>query len=209
MFGNDPVRHFRYNKSMPTTTTSAPSSTVIGYARVSTLTQTLEQQTEQLTAAGAGKIFSDVMSGAREDRPGFTECLRFLREGDTLIVWRLDRLGRDMRSIVNTLNDLTKRGVTVRSLHDGVDTSTSTGRLVAGIMMSIAEYERELIRERTALKLEHARKSGVKFGRPAKLNADQAALARRMKDNGETAATICKTLGIGRTTLYRYLGVAA
>ena len=93
----------------------------------------------------------------------------------------------------------------MRSLHDGVDTSTSTGRMVAGILMSIAEYERELVRERTALKLEHARKSGRKFGRPAKLTSDQAALARRMKANGETAATICRTLGIGRTTLYRYL----
>ena len=110
-----------------------------------------------------------------------------------------------MRGIVNTLHELTERGVTVRSLHDGVDTSTSTGRMVAGILMSIAEYERELVRERTALKLEHARKSGRKFGRPAKLTADQAALAWRMKGNGETAATICRTLGIGRTTLYRYL----
>lgn len=180
-------------------------STVIGYARVSTITQTLEQQTEALIAAGAGKVFHDVMSGARDDRPGFAECLQYLREGDTLVVWRLDRLGRNMRSIVNTLNDLTERGVTVRSLHDGVDTSTSTGRMVAGILMSIAEYERELVRERTALKLEHARKSGGKFGRPAKLNPEQAALAGRMKSNGETAATICSALGIGRTTLYRYL----
>ena len=93
----------------------------------------------------------------------------------------------------------------MRSLHDGVDTSTSTGRMVAGILMSIAEYERELVRERTALKLEHARKSGRKFGRPAKLDAEQAAFARRLKASGETAATICGTLGIGRTTLYRYL----
>ena len=187
----------------------APASTVVGYARVSTITQTLEQQTEQLTAAGAGKIFSDVMSGARDDRPGFTECLKYLRDGDTLIVWRLDRLGRNMRSIVNTIHDLTERGITLRSLQDGVDTSTSTGRMVAGILTSIAEYERELVRERTALKLAHARKSGVKFGRPAKLNVDQAALVRRMKESGETAATICKTLGIGRTTLYRYLGEVA
>jgi DNA invertase Pin-like site-specific DNA recombinase len=109
-----------------------------------------------------------------------------------------------MRGIINTLHELTERGVTLRSLHDGVDTSTSTGRMVAGILMSIAEYERELVRERTVLKLEHARKSGRKFGQPAKLNGDQAALARRMKANGETAATICETLGIGRTTLYRY-----
>ena len=154
--------------------------------------------------------------------------MRYLREGDTLIVWRLDRLGRNMRSIINTLHELTERGVTVRSLHDGVDTSTSTGRMVAGILMSIAEYERELVRERTALKLEHARKSGRKFGRPTKLTADQAALARRMKANGETAATICRdarhrphnplpllsrrrngvicrNLGVSRATLYRYL----
>ena len=188
---------------------TAPSKTIVGYARISTITQTLEQQTEQLTAAGAGKIFSDVMSGARDDRPGFAECLKYLRDGDTLIVWRLDRLGRNMRSIVNTLHDLTERGITLRSLQDGVDTSTSTGRMVAGILTSIAEYERELVRERTALKLAHARKSGVKFGRPAKLSGDQAALARRMKESGETAATICKTLGIGRTTLYRYLGEVA
>ena len=186
-------------------TASTTASTVIGYARVSTIGQTLEQQTEALEAAGAGRVFHDVMSGVRDDRPGFAECLQYLRDGDTLVVWRLDRLGRNMRGIVNTLHELTERGVTVRSLHDGVDTSTSTGRMVAGILMSIAEYERELIRERTALKLEHARKSGRKFGRPAKLNADQAALARRMKANGETAATICETLGIGRTTLYRYL----
>ena len=190
---------------MSTAPTSTTASTVIGYARVSTVGQTLEQQTEALTAAGAGKIFHDVMSGARDDRPGFAECMQYLREGDTLIVWRLDRLGRNMRGIINTLHDLTERGVTVRSLHDGVDTSTSTGRMVAGILMSIAEYERELVRERTALKLEHARKSGRKFGRPTKLNAEEAALARRMKSTGETAATICRTLGIGRTTLYRYL----
>lgn len=181
------------------------TSTVIGYARVSTISQTLEQQTEALCAAGAGKVFHDVMSGARDDRPGFTECMEYLRDGDTLVVWRLDRLGRNMRSIINTLHELTERGVIVKSLHDGVDTSTSTGRMVAGILMSIAEYERELVRERTALKLQHARKSGRKFGRPAKLDADQAGLARRMKAGGETAATICKTLGIGRTTLYRYL----
>ena len=123
-----------------------------------------------------------------------------------LVVWRLDRLGRNMRSIVNTLHELTERGVTVRSLHDGVDTSASTGRMVAGILMSIAEYERELVRERTALKLEHARKSGRKFGLSGQTQCrPRAALARRMKESGETAATICKTLGIGRTTLYRYL----
>ncbi len=108
---------------MAVTPTSKKTSTVIGYARVSTITQTLQQQTEQLSAAGAGKVFHDVMSGARDDRPGFTECLQYLREGDTLVVWRLDRLGRNMRTIVNTLGELTDRGVTVRSIHDGVDLS--------------------------------------------------------------------------------------
>lgn len=152
--------------SVSVSSSTQTTSTVIGYARVSTITQTLEQQTEALTAAGAGKVFHDVMSGARDDRPGFAECLQYPREGDTLVVWRLDRLGRNMRSIINTLHKLTEQGVTVRSLHDGVDTSTSTGRMVAGILMSIAEYERELVRERTALKLEHARKAGRKFGRP-------------------------------------------
>ena len=196
---------FWYTDVVNSKTASNTASTVIGYARVSTIGQTLEQQTEALTAAGAGKIFDDVMSGARDDRPGFADCMQYLREGDALIVWRLDRLGRNMRGIINTLHELTERGVTVRSLHDGVDTSTSTGRMVAGILMSIAEYERELVRERTALKLEHARKSGRKFGRPPKLNAEEAALARRMKSTGETAATICRGLGIGRTTLYRYL----
>ena len=209
MFREESVRklfvgYFQYTTNMTTPAVSA-TSTVIGYARVSTIGQTLEQQTEALEAAGAGKIFHDVMTGARDDRPGFAECMQYLREGDTLIVWRLDRLGRNMRSIVNTLHELTERVITVRSLHDGVDTSTSTGRMVAGILMSIAEYERELARERTALKLDYARKSGRKFGRPAKLNSEQAALARRMKESGETAAVICKTLGIGRTTLYRYL----
>ena len=200
---------FWYTDVVTTASASTTASTVIGYARVSTIGQTLEQQTEALTAAGAGKTFHDVMSGARDDRPGFTECMRYLREGDTLTVWRLDRLGRNMRAIINTLHELTQRGVTVRSLHDGVDTSTSTGRMVGGILMSIAEYERELVRERTALKLEHARKSGWKFGRPAKLTSDQAALAQRMKASGETATTICRTLGIGRTTLYRYLAECA
>ena len=102
-----PLRYLWYTDVVSTASASTTAATVIGYARVSTIGQTLEQQTEALTAAGAGKIFHDVMSGARDDRPGFTECMRYLREGDTLIVWRLDRLGRNMRSIVNTLHELT------------------------------------------------------------------------------------------------------
>ena len=102
------LQYFRYTDVVSTASASTTASTVIGYARVSTVGQTLEQQTEALTAAGAGKIFDDVMSGARDDRPGFAECMRYLREGDTLIVWRLDRLGRNMRAIINTLHELTR-----------------------------------------------------------------------------------------------------
>jgi DNA invertase Pin-like site-specific DNA recombinase len=184
-------------------------STTIGYARVSTEGQTLEQQTEQLAVAGAGKVFHDVASGARDDRPGLAECLRYLREGDTLVVWRLDRLGRSMRHMVNTMAELAERGVTVRSLSDGVDTSTSAGRMIAGVLSALAEYERDSIRERIALKLDYARSQGRVGGRRPKLTPEQTALARRMRDAGESAATICKTLGVSRTTLWRYLAEAS
>jgi DNA invertase Pin-like site-specific DNA recombinase len=184
-------------------------SATIGYARVSTEGQTFEQQTAQLSAAGAGKVFHDVASGARDDRPGLADCLAYLREGDTLVVWRLDRLGRSMRHMVNTMAELAERGVTVRSLSDGVDTSTSTGRMIAGVLSALAEYERESIRERIALKLDYARSQGRVGGRRPKLTAEQAALARRMRDAGESAATICTTLGVSRTTLWRYLAQAS
>jgi DNA invertase Pin-like site-specific DNA recombinase len=183
------------------------STTVIGYARVSTVDQTLDQQVAALTAAGAGKIFQDTISGATrgDDRPGFAECLTYLREGDTLVVWKLDRLGRSMSDVVNTMDGLRKRGITVRSISDGIDTATSAGRMIAGVLASLAEYERESIRERIMLKLAHARSQGRVGGRRPKLTAEQAALAKRMRETGETTALICSTLGISRTTLWRYL----
>jgi DNA invertase Pin-like site-specific DNA recombinase len=188
----------RYNKGV---------STTIGYARVSTVDQTLEQQIAALTAAGAGKIFQDKISGTTrgDDRPGFNECLKYLREGDTLIVWRLDRLGRSMRHTVNTMAELTERGVTVRSLTDGVDTSTAAGRMIAGVMSSLAEYERESIRERIMLKLAHSRSLGKVGGRRPQLDAEQVETAKLMRNGGKTIAQICKTLGVSRTTLWRYL----
>jgi DNA invertase Pin-like site-specific DNA recombinase len=187
------------------TTENVTTGSAIAYARVSTSGQTLDQQIEKLTAAGAVKVFSDTASGARDDRPGLAECLKYLRTGDTLIVWRLDRLGRSMRHMVNTLADLTERGIMVRSISDGIDTSTSTGRMIAGVLSSIAEYEREMIQERILLKLAHSRSQGIVGGRRPKLTADQAALARRMRANGETANTICDALKISRSTLWRYL----
>jgi len=183
----------------------APSSPLVGYARVSTSGQTLDQQTDALAKAGVSKLFTDTMSGARDDRPGLAALLEYLREGDTVVVWRLDRLGRNTIHVLETVQQLTERGVVIRSLSDGIDSGTAAGRMVIGVLASMAEYERELVRERTALKREHAKAQGVRFGRPNKLSDDQAALARRMKAAGESGATIAATLGISRATLYRYL----
>lgn len=178
----------------------------IGYTRVSTVTQTLEQQNEALTAAGVTKVFSDMMSGARDDRPGLTDLLAYMRDGDTVVVWKLDRLGRNMLHILQTVRDLTERGVTLVSVTDGIDSSTAAGRMMIGVLGSLAEYERELVGERSALKRASSRANGTKFGRPRKVgDAEHIATARRMKADGHTAKDIAKYLGVGRATLYRYL----
>ena len=182
------------------------SGTKIGYTRVSTVAQTLEQQEAALKAAGVNKTFSDVMSGARDDRPGLAELLAYVREGDTVVVWKLDRLGRNMLHILQTVKELTERGVTLVSTSDGIDSSTAAGRMMIGVLGSLAEYERELIRERTALKRAASRANGTKFGRPRKVSdGDHIATARRMKADGHTGKDIAKFLGVSRATLYRYL----
>jgi DNA invertase Pin-like site-specific DNA recombinase len=179
----------------------------IGYTRVSTVAQTLDQQNEALAAAGVAKTFSDVMSGARDDRPGLADLLAYVRDGDTVVVWKLDRLGRNMLHVLQTVKDLTDRGVTLVSTSDGIDSSTAAGRMMIGVLGSLAEYERELIKERTALKRESSRANGTRFGRPRKVrDAEHIATARRMKADGHTAKDIAKYLGVGRATLYRYLG---
>lgn len=185
-----------------TTTTG----TRIGYTRVSTVTQTLDQQNDALTSAGVTKMFSDVMSGARDDRPGLAELMTYVREGDTVVVWKLDRLGRNMLHILQTVKELTERGVTLVSTSDGIDSSTPAGRMMIGVLGSLAEYERELIKERTALKRAASRTNGTKFGRPRKVDdADHIATARRMKADGHIAKDIAKYLGVSRATLYRYM----
>ena len=123
-----------------------------GYTRVSTVAQTLDQQNQALEAAGVSKIFSDTMSGARDDRPGLAALMDQLRLGDTVVVWKLDRLGRNMLHILETVKALTEMGVTLVSTSDGIDSSTAAGRMMIGVLGSLAEYERELVRERTALK---------------------------------------------------------
>ncbi|GJP28817.1 putative resolvase [Mycobacterium marinum] len=192
------------------TASTTTTGTRIGYTRVSTVSQTLDQQNEALAAAGVAKVFSDVMSGARDDRPGLADLMSYVRKGDTVVVWKLDRLGRNMLHILQTVRELTARGVTLVSVTDGIDSSTPAGRMMIGVLGSLAEYESELIKERTALKRVASRASGTKFGRPRKVDdADHIATAKRMKADGHTGKDIAKYLGVSRATLYRYLGNSA
>jgi DNA invertase Pin-like site-specific DNA recombinase len=178
----------------------------IGYTRVSTVAQTLDQQNAALESVGVMKTFSDTMSGARDDRPGLCELMSYVREGDSVVVWKLDRLGRNLQHILATVKALTDRGVTLVSTSDGIDSSTAAGRMMIGVLGSLAEYERELTKERTALKRAASRASGTRFGRPKKVaDANHIATAKRMKSAGHTSKDIAKYLGVSRATLYRYL----
>jgi DNA invertase Pin-like site-specific DNA recombinase len=180
--------------------------TRVGYTRVSTVAQTLEQQDAALATVGVTKTFSDTMSGAKDDRPGLAALMQYVREGDTVVVWKLDRLGRNTLHILETVKALTDAGVTLISTTDGIDSSTAAGRMVIGVLASMAEFERELIKERTALKRAVSRANGAKFGRRTKV-ADPVhiATAKRMKTDGHTARDVAKYLGVSRATLYRYL----
>src|SRR4029077_9796642 len=177
-----------------------------GYTRVSTVAQTLHQQHDALEVAGASKVFSDTMSGARDDRPGLAALTDQLRAGDTVVVWKLDRLGRNMLHILETVKALTEMGVTLVSASDGIDSSTAAGRMMIGVLGSLAEYERELVNERTALKRAASRASGTKFGLPREVDdAKHIATATRMMADGHTGKDIAKCLGVSRAMLYRYL----
>ena len=174
--------------------------------RVSTVAQTLDQQNAALAAAGVTKTFSDTMSGACDDRPGLAALLDYVREGDAVVVWKLDRLGRNTLHILETVKALTDRGVTLISATDGIDSSTAAGRMMIGVLGSLAEYERELVKERTALKRAMSLANGTKFGRRKKVaHPSHIATARRMKIDGHVAKDIAKYLGVSRATLYRYL----
>ena len=178
----------------------------VGYVRVSTVAQTLDQQNAALEAAGVTKTFSDTMSGVCDDRPGLAALLDYVREGDSVVVWKLDRLGRNTLHILETAKALTDRGVTLISTTDGIDSSTAAGRMMIGVLGSLAEYERELVKERTALKRAMSLANGTKFGRRKKVaHPSHIATARRMKDDGHVANDIAKYLGVSRATLYRYL----
>jgi DNA invertase Pin-like site-specific DNA recombinase len=177
--------------------------TVIGYARVSTIEQTLDLQQDALAATGAVTIYSDKPSGKTADRPELVHCLKALRDGDTLVVWRLDRLGRNLQDLIRIVNELEARGVKFKSLKESVDTGGPTGKLVFHMFAALAEFERELLRERTLAGLEAARARGRKGGRPSLLDPKQrkAALAM-MRDREMSVSDIAGHFGVSRSTLY-------
>jgi DNA invertase Pin-like site-specific DNA recombinase len=181
---------------------------LIGYARVSTQDQTLDLQTDALTRAGREKIFTDTMSGATSERPGLQDAMTHLRAGDTLVVWRLDRLGRTLKQLIATITDLSDHRIGFKSLQENMDTTTSGGKLIFHIFGALAEFEREVIRERTKAGLQAARARGRLGGRPTLLSFDPktVALAKKLyADRSLPVQEICATLHIGRSTLYRYL----
>ncbi len=179
---------------------------LIGYARVSTTEQDPALQLDALRAAGCARIFSDHASGAVSERPELTRVLDHLRTGDTLVVWKLDRLGRSLRHLIDLVRTLEQRDVAFRCLQESIDTTTPGGRLVFHVFAALAEFERDLIRERTYAGLAAARARGRRGGRPAVMTPQKSAVARQMYDAREhTVAAIAATLGVSRATVYRSL----
>jgi DNA invertase Pin-like site-specific DNA recombinase len=181
-------------------------SMLIGYARVSTSDQTLNLQNDALEKIGCAKIFTDVISGAKAERKGLQEALEYVREGDTLVVWRLDRLGRSLKHLIETITKLNNRKIGFKSIQENIDTTTSGGKLIFHIFGALAEFERDIIKERTNAGLQAARARGRKGGRPKSLTGKRVQMAQELYANKQNAiADICKTLGISRATLYRYV----
>jgi len=180
---------------------------LLGYARVSTTEQKAHLQTDALKKAGCMRVWTDRASGSLDHRPKLEAVLDHLRLGDTLVVWRLDRLGRNLRHLIATVNDLAAAGVGFKSLTEGIDTTTPAGRLTFHLFGALAEFERELIRERTVAGLAAARARGRSGGRPRLMTPEKLAVARHMYDSREhTLAAIGAVVGVSRSTLYRYLG---
>ncbi len=181
---------------------------LFGYARVSTQDQNLNLQLDDLRKAGCQKIFQEKVSSAK-DRPQLQKLLETLREGDTLIVWKLDRLGRSLKELITLVNDFQQKGIGFRSLNDAIDTTTAQGRLVFNIFASLAEFERDLIRERTRAGLSAARARGRQGGKPKGLTKEAQAKAAAVKTlyagKDKTVAEIGQLLNLSRATVYRYL----
>jgi DNA invertase Pin-like site-specific DNA recombinase len=188
----------------------AVTGTQLGYARVSTMHQSLDQQVDALIAAGvdAARVYTDKLSGTsvRQERPGLGGLLDYARQGDAIVVVGIDRLGRNAAEVMATIRDLGERGIVLRSLREGIDTSNASGRMVAGVLASLAELELELGRERRTAARDARRARGQSIGRPKALDHSKTALARRMHTSGESVNTIASTLGVSRATVYRVLG---
>lgn len=182
---------------------------VIGYARVSTGHQSLDGQLDALNSAGVEteRVYLDKLSGSgkRSDRPGFVALLDYVRSGDTVIVTGIDRLGRDAAEVMTTVKELWDRGINICSLREGIDTSNATGRMIAGVLASLAELELELQRERKAASRAARKARDLPTGRPRALTKDQAGLVRRMREAGEPVPVIAQAVNVSRATVYRVL----
>ena len=178
---------------------------LIGYARVSTQDQNLTLQIDALTKAGCEKIFEDKVSGTRAERPGLAKALELMRKGDTLVVWKLDRLGRSVKQLVDLVAGLQKHGVQFKSLTDAIDTGTPLGRFFFHVMASLAEMERELTVERTRAGLEIARQLGRKGGRKRLMTDSKILSAKKLLANGVPPRDVAKNLGVSVPTLYRWI----
>jgi DNA invertase Pin-like site-specific DNA recombinase len=182
---------------------------LIGYARVSTVDQNLGLQRDALTEAGCTRLFTEQLSGAVTDRPELQQALQFARSGDTLVVWKLDRLARSVKQLIDTVEKLRTRGIGFRSLTEALDTTTAQGRLVFHMFSALAEFERSLILERTQAGLAAARRRGLTGGRPPKLSAEDIEVAKTMLANPDIGVTnIAHRLGVSPATLYRHIPAA-
>lgn len=179
---------------------------LVGYARVSTPEQSLDLQLDALRSAGCKRIFSDIASGAKSDRPGLTEALSYLRKGDTLVVWKLDRLGRSLQHLIEVIKNLGEIGIEFKSLQEALDTSTAGGKLAFHIFGAMTEFERELIRERTLAGLTAARARGRHGGRRNVLSNKQIEAGKILaKDKSRSIKDICNILNCSASTYYRYI----
>jgi len=178
---------------------------LIGYARVSTVDQHLDLQKEALKQAGCAKIYEDTMSGLRANRPGLDQAVEHLREGDTFVVWKLDRLGRNVKNLIEFVNSLEKNNVNFKSLTDHIDTSTPIGRFFFNIMASLAQMERELIIERTHAGLKTARQQGRIGGRKRRMTVSKVESAKKLLANGKPPREVANDLGVSVPTLYRWV----
>ena len=178
----------------------------IGYARVSTDDQKLDLQMDALHSAGCNEIYQDVASGAKVQRSGLDKAIQYIRTGDTLVVWKLDRLGRSLKHLIDVVNDLNTRGVFFKSIRENIDTSNSGGKLTFHLFGALAEFERDIISERTRAGLAAARARGRVGGRPTVMNEQKIKLAKQlMAISSNNATDVAKTLGVSRATLYRHL----